>query len=444
MITACDRHGGTANGACTQCEDCKGAWTGATHLGIPFLAPSAADHSEAVPILAYSCGTDTVFSPTPIGTDVLYSNQELSMYQQLVSADGHFVAEVDYTGRLRVFDSVACAYSVLWESGEPKASNSTKFTLRLLDDGRLVTLDSAEKVVWNSTGVKQPQGAYFARLADGTLSVFNGTLHGSHELVWQSPVANVSSPCRKTLAFHGVPFDAPDAIAVYEFYNPTTKDHAYNTSIAPSPGYYPKNDPPIRFHAIDPNSASVNKQTKIFASRLCLNGWCDTFLTPDPTARKSCDYWDTTRDAPSLLKEQEEYFSAAKSEMNKVLAHTKPICGQKNNSCVGIGIMGDTGATAVRGLTILVDQSAKVETLLTLRWRGYRVFAFINGTVITFDLNLNMYFASRTLQQLHVLQMTFSDPSKVTTNGYLEPVEANVDILPRKQPSGFTCRQASV
>ena len=77
-------HGGTPNAACTQCDNCKGAWKGALDQGTPFSAPVSSTYSTAIPINSYVCGTDHVFSPIVNATNKLFVNQTLPMYQQLV------------------------------------------------------------------------------------------------------------------------------------------------------------------------------------------------------------------------------------------------------------------------------------------------------------------------------------------------------------------------
>ena len=154
------------------------------------------EHPDAVPIYSYLCGTDHIFSPVPKVNNILLANQTMVMYQQLVSNNSMFVAEVDDTGHLRVFNTVAATSSVVWSSESSITSNSTSFSLHLRDDGRLVVLDSTTNMsVWSSSNESKPTGSYFAKLQhQGTISIFSGTPFNQGELIWNSSLSNASSP----------------------------------------------------------------------------------------------------------------------------------------------------------------------------------------------------------------------------------------------------------
>ena len=365
----CTRHGGNPNAMCTQCENCKGAWTGAHYMGAPFAAPSSTQDA-VVPIYSYYCDTDHVFATISRANDILYSNKILPMYQQLVagSLSSQVVAEVDYSGHLRVFNAVPSRSSIVWDSGPPLPSNSTSFSLKLRDDGRLVVLGSTGDIVWSSSDESLPRGNYFVQLGDyGTLSLYRGHPDAIGELVWQSQVYDAPSPCIRDNArpaFYGVSKDSAGAIPVYEFFDPTTNDHTYRTSPAPIEGYYPKSKPPVRFYALTPQANSYETEI-IYSSLLCLDGWCDTNLSPDIAAHKSCNYWDSSVPLAALLPELQKYVNVSQQRLDKLTASTKAICPRKDSACVGWGVDATSGAFAVSATSTNL-----ILALLEFRCRG--------------------------------------------------------------------------
>ena len=184
------------------------------------------------------------------------------------------------------------------------------------DDGRLVVLGDTGAIVWSSSNKPLARGDYFAQIADsGTLSVYHGTPDDLGERVWKSEVGNASYHCDASLAFYGVSNTTPGAIPVYEFFDPTTNDHTYRTSPAPIAGYYPKSKPPVRFYGLSTNIKTGTHP--IYQSVLCLQSdpesiyQCDTYLSPDPTARKSCEFWDYSVSFAKLLPELQGYVDAS-------------------------------------------------------------------------------------------------------------------------------------
>ena len=224
----CSLHGGVPNSACTQCVGCKGAWTGATDEGLVFYALGSSIQNS--PVNLYLCDTDHIYSPTPSGPNMLFQNQSLPTYKMMVAKAGPYVAQVENTGHLRVYKSIPAKSSVVWDSGNPQASASDKnYTLEMRDDGRLTVTSAEGTIVWNSSSTPLEIGDYFVELQDdGILTIWKGNRDDIEGIVWQSTRGNVSSPC----TLEGVQFNAAlpnttGAVPVYEFYNPTTNDHAY-------------------------------------------------------------------------------------------------------------------------------------------------------------------------------------------------------------------------
>ena len=143
----------------------------------------------------------------------------------------------------------------------------------------------------------------------------------------------------------------PGAIPVYEFFDPTTNDHTYRTSPAPIAGYYPKSKPPVRFYGLSTNIKTGTHP--IYQSVLCLQSdpesiyQCDTYLSPDPTARKSCEFWDYSVSFAKLLPELQGYVDASQQRLDKLTARTKAICPRKDSVCVGWGVDATSGAIGV-------------------------------------------------------------------------------------------------
>ena len=126
------------------------------------------------------------------------------------------------------------------------------------------------------------------------------------------------------------------AVPVYEFYNPTTNDHTYQRSPVPPDGYGPAADAPVRFHAFASANATTGNARAIYSSRLCMDGWCDTMLTPNTTYRKSCSFYDHSVGVNNLLAEMNASFLAAIEELNSTLPEN-PLC-QIGQECVGWGV----------------------------------------------------------------------------------------------------------
>ena len=78
-----------------------------------FWAFFTTKYPEAVPVSSYKCGKDHVFSPNLTGPSVLFVDETLPMHHRFVSPNGSFVAEADYSGHLRVFNTVPSPSSIL-------------------------------------------------------------------------------------------------------------------------------------------------------------------------------------------------------------------------------------------------------------------------------------------------------------------------------------------
>ena len=364
----CSLHGGVRNSACTECVGCQGAWTGASDEGLAFYA--LASTAQTYDVNLYSCDTDHIFSTTPTGPNVLLQNQSLPAFSMMVAAAGPYVAQVDDTGHLRVYQSIPATSSIVWDSGNhPSVSSpNTIYSLKLQKDGRLVVISSGGEIAWASSSTPLPIGDYFVEIQDsGILKIFTGKPSDIGDIVWQSTRGNVSSPCTlEGVPFNGVLANTTGSIPVYEYFNPTTNDHTYQTSKVPPAGYGPSaGSAPVRFYAFANNDASAGQVSPFYASRLCVGGWCDTMLTSNTTYRKSCDYYDHSVGVDSLLKVMNDSYLAALQELNSTLPQ-HPLC-QVGQKCVGWGVDQFDGRVTMTSIVKLTLDPTDPAT----HWHGF-------------------------------------------------------------------------